>query len=193
MKKAVCTLQSITPYSQSRFHNSPKLEKELADNYEERTWREKCHTDSKGEIFIPPMAFANALKEAARFMSIQIPGKGKATYTKHFEAGVMVFAPLPLGVKKSEVKGEWIYCHADGQRGSGRRVMRCFPVIPEWRGVVEFLILDDLITSDVFEEVLFTSGQLIGIGRFRPINLGFNGRYLCKAMNFKEEGLRKAA
>jgi hypothetical protein len=187
MKKAIATLKGISPYSQSRFHNAPKLEKELADAYEERTWREKCHFDAKTqELFIPPMAYSNAIKEAAKYRSIQIQGKGKSTYTKHFEAGVMVFGPLPLGAKKSEVKGEWVYCHADGQRGSGRRVMRCFPVIHEWQGVIEYVILDDIITKDVFEEVLFTSGQLIGIGRFRPINRGFYGRFECTKLSFAD-------
>jgi hypothetical protein len=187
MKKAIATLKSISPYSQSRFHNSPKLEKELADAYEERTWREKCHFDTKTqELFIPPMAFSNSLKEAAKYRNLQIPGKGKATYTKHFEAGLMTFAPLPLGVKKSEVRGEWIYCNADGQRGGSRRVMRCFPVIAEWKGVIEFVVLDDIITRDVFEEVLFTSGQLIGIGRFRPRNLGYYGRFSCERLIFED-------
>lgn len=186
MKKAIATLRSLSPYSQSRFHNSQKQEKELADAYEERTWREKCHYDGKTEeLFIPPMAFANALKEAARYLNIQIAGKGKSTYTKHFEAGVMVFAPLPLGVKKKDVKGEWIYANADGQRGGSRRVMRCFPVVHEWSGSVEFVILDDIITGDVFEDVLYASGQLIGIGRFRPRNLGFYGRYECQKLSFE--------
>jgi hypothetical protein len=187
MKKAVAVLKSISPYSQSRFHNSPKLEKELADAYEERTWREKCHFDAKTqEVFIPPMAFANSLKEAAKYRNIQIPGKGKATFTKHFEAGVMVFAPLPLGIKKNEVRGEWVYANADGQRGGSRRVMRCFPVIHEWQGVTEFVILDDIIVRDVFEEVLYTAGQLIGIGRFRPRNLGFYGRFETTKLSFED-------
>jgi hypothetical protein len=187
MKKAIATLKSISPYSQSRFHNSPKLEKELADAYEERTWREKCHFDAKTqELFIPPMAFANSIKEAAKYRNIQIPGKGKSTFTKHFEAGLMVFAPLPLRVTKKEVAGEWIYANADGMRGGSRRVMRCFPVVYEWQGAVEYIILDDIITKDVFEEVLFTSGQLIGIGRFRPRNLGFFGRFECGKLSFED-------
>lgn len=40
------------------------------------------------------MAFRNCLAEAAKFLSIQIPGKGKSTYTKHFEAGLIIPAPM---------------------------------------------------------------------------------------------------
>ena len=34
-------LQSSSPYSQSRYHDAPKLERELPDAYEQRTWRER--------------------------------------------------------------------------------------------------------------------------------------------------------
>jgi hypothetical protein len=177
MKLAKVRLQSVSPYSQSRFHNEPKLDKELADDYEKRTWVEKGHYTKDGSLFISPMAFSNSLKEAAKYLSIQIPGKGKATFTKHFEAGVLVTDPLILPIKKAEVQGEWCYVNADGIRGSGKRVMRRFPVVPEWEGEVTYYILDDIITQDVFTQVLVAAGNLIGIGRFRPRNLGYYGRY----------------
>jgi len=129
MATAVCKLESISPYSQSKHYEVDKLEKESNQDYEKRTWRERCHADANGELFIPPMAFKNSIAEAAKYLSETIKGKGKATYTKHFEAGVMVMEPLPLGIKKADVLGEWLFVPSDGKRGSGSRVSKCFPCI----------------------------------------------------------------
>lgn len=186
MKKAIVTLSSLSPYSQSRFHDTPKLPKELAKDHEERTWKNRLHVDKEtGNIVIPPMCFKNCLSEAAKFLSIQIPGKGKATYTKHFEAGVLVVDMVDLKIKPSDVSGEWFFVPADGKRGSGKRVMKCFPCIPKWTTSVEFLILDETITEDIFYKHLEEAGKFIGIGRFRPRNNGFYGRF--KIDNIKWE------
>src|SRR3989344_5417066 len=98
MKRAIAQLKSSSRYSQSCKTQSIKGDREKHNDYEERTWRERCHVTEDGHIFIPPMAFANSLKEAAKYLSIQVPGQGKATYTKNFEAGVMVLEPLVLPI-----------------------------------------------------------------------------------------------
>lgn len=177
MRQIIATLKSVSPYSQSRFHNEPKLEKESHNDYEERTWTEKTHFDDSGRIFIPPMAFKNCLSECAKYLSMQIPGKGKATYTKHFEAGVMVVDPLVLDLKKEDIKGEWLHVPSDGRRGGTKRVLKCFPYIPSWSGDVFFHVFDDTITESVFKYHLEQAGKFIGIGRFRPRNNGFYGRF----------------
>lgn len=175
-------LKSISPYSQSRPHQTPKLDKEMHDDYERRTWRERLHYDDNGMVFIPPMAYKNNISEAAKFLSLQVKGKGKATWTKHFEAGVLVVEGLHLPVRKEDVKGEWLYLNADGRRGSGTRVMRCMPVIPNWEGWVTYHILDNSITDEIFELHLREAGSLIGIGRFRPRNNGYYGRFELKEL-----------
>ena len=37
MKTAVCTLKSISPYTQSRYHDTEKEDREGPDVYEQRT------------------------------------------------------------------------------------------------------------------------------------------------------------
>ena len=177
MKTAVASLQSVSPYSQSRHYDLPKLEKESADAYEKRTWRERCHVTDDGHIFIPPMAFKLSLSEAAKFMGEKIPGKRNATWTKHFEAGVLVMEGPTLDIKKDAVEGEWLFMNADGVRGSGKRVMKCYPKISEWKADVTFYILDETITQAAFEKFLKEAGNFIGIGRFRPRMGGFYGRF----------------
>jgi hypothetical protein len=186
MKRAIVKLEGVSPYSQSRFHNLAKKEKETSADWEERTWRERVHTDDADNIIIPPMSFKNCLAEAAKFLSVQIPGKGKSTYTKHFEAGVLVNAPVVLPVKKAEVEGEWLFVPASGRRGDGKRVQKCFPLIRKWSGEVEFLIIDDTISEEPFRYHMEQAGQLIGIGRFRPRNNGYYGRFKVTNITFED-------
>lgn len=180
MKTYTAHLESVSPYSQSRHYSVdqvPELERETKAAYEKRTWRHRMHVDGKGQVFIPPMAFKNCLSEAAKFISMKVPGNGKATYTKHFEAGVMITDPVELGIAADDVAGEWLYLPSDGVRGSGKRVDKCYPVIPQWDGVLTIHVLDELITRDVLQRHLDDAGRFIGIGRFRPRNNGFYGRF----------------
>ena len=177
MKVAIATLVSMSPYSQSRAHESEREPRETPDAFEARTWRNKCHVAPSGNIFIPPMSFKQALDTAAKQLSRQIPGKGKATYTKFFRAGVLCMEGPELPVKPADVQGERIHANADGVRGSGKRVWRTFPVIPSWKASVTFHVFADEITPEVFEEHLRQAGGFVGIGRFRPENGGYFGRF----------------
>lgn len=178
MKTAIAHLKSVSPYSQSK-HIDPTLkkDKESAKDFEARCWKERLHVDKEGWVFVPPTAFKNCLSEAAKYLSIQIPGKGKSTFTKHFESGVLVVEGLQLPVKKEDVKGTWLFLPSDGKRGGGKRVEKCMPTIPEWEGKVQFLVLDETITEEVFTHVITEAGKFIGIGFFRPRNNGFWGRF----------------
>lgn len=184
MKTAVATLRSVSPYSQSKHYTTEKLPKELAKDYEARTWRDRLHVNEHGSVVIPPMSFKNCLSEAAKYLSIQIPGKGKATFTKHVESGCLVTDGLDLGIKKEDVKGEWLFVPSDGVRGSGKRVEKCFPVIHEWSGQIVFHVLDETVTQDIFKHILEQAGAFIGIGRFRPRNNGFYGRFKVEHLHW---------
>ena len=177
MKTYKARLKSKSPYSQSRHYTVDKLEKESPADYERRTWRNRMHVTANGEVYIPPMALKNCLQDAAKFLSIQIPGKGKATYTKHFEAGVMVVDEILLGIKADDVVGEELFVPSDGKPGGGRRVEKVFPLIPSWEADVIIHVVDETITADVLKRHLDEAGTLIGMGRFRPRNRGFYGRF----------------
>lgn len=184
MKTYKATLVGYSPYSQGRHYTIDKLEKELPDAYERRTWRNRMHVDEHGEVFIPPMAIKNCLSEAAKFLGIQVPGKKQNTYTKHFEAGVMVMDPVRLGFKAASIEPEPLFVPASGKRGDGKRVTRLFPFIPPgWHGEVRIIVIDETITANVLKQHLVEAGNLIGIGRFRPRNNGYYGRF--KVSNFQ--------
>lgn len=186
MKVAVCTLESQAPYSSSRSINQEvdKLPRETADAYEIRTWREKCHVLPDGKVYIPPMAFKQGVDKSASMLGRQIPGRGKATYTKFFLSGVLVMEPVIIASSKDDAQMDRIYANADGKRGSGKRVWRYFPRFDSWKAEVPFHILSDEITQDVFEEHLKQAGAFVGVGRFRPENGGFYGRYTVKKVQW---------
>lgn len=196
------TLAGAAPYSQSRAIQTPKKERETHQDYEMRVWRERCHVDEDNNVIIPPMSIKNCISEAAKFLSINIPGKGKSTYTKHFEAGLICMHTSVIKVKDrskkstgdnpnwvpvnlSDVKGELLFVPSDGRRGGGSRVHKMFPMIPsDWRADVEITVLDELITKDILKLHLERAGQYIGIGRFRPRNNGFYGRFRAEKIKW---------
>lgn len=180
-------LKSTSFYSQGRPIQSEKPAKETPDNFENRTWRERMHVDPEGYIQIPPGSFKNALSEAAKRKSMKIPGQRNSTYTKCFEAGIMVVDPLRTTVKAADVLPERLFVPSDGMRGGGKRVWKNFPLIPAWEGSVDFHIFDGAITEPVFREHLVEAGNLVGVGRFRPKNNGYYGRFTVLSLDWKEE------
>ena len=185
MKVAKCKLVSMSPYSQSKYIQEKRPNDMTAPDFEKKTWKERCHWNEGGKLFIPPMSFKNCLSEAAKYRSMQIPGQGKKTYTAKFEAGVLVVSPLELSITRDTIQSEWLHVPSDGQRGGTKRVEKCFPLIPSWSGEVEFMILDEIITEEVFVEHLTLAGSFIGIGRFRPRNNGFYGRFKVEKVSWK--------
>ena len=130
------------------------------------------------------MSFKNCLSDVAKFLGMQIPGKKQRTYTKHFVSGILCPEPLVLPIKKEEVEGVWQFVPSNGQRGGGKRVSKCFPVIQEWEGDVTFYILDETVTEKVFAQHLEEAGKFIGLGVFRPQNNGFYGRFTVDSIKW---------
>lgn len=184
MKKATVTLESISPYGQSKFIMEPKLNKESADDYEKRTWKERCHYDENGHVFIPPISIKNCLQEAAKYLGVAY--RGKERYTKHFESGTMVLDGIVLPETRETLQGLWLKVPADGRVGGTTRVSKCFPMIPRWKGEVVFWILDDVITRDVFELHMREAGQFIGLGYWRPSRRGMWGRFAVRNVIWEE-------
>lgn len=184
-------IQGIAPYSQSK----PILEEhkpgESDDDFGRRTWRNHMHVDRNGMVFIPNSAIKNCIAESAKFMDIKIPGKGRQTFTKHVEAGVMCLLPVSLGIRADAVEDEVLFLSPTGKRGAGgTRVWKHYPIIREWKGDAELIVLDETVlqTSErtgrsVLEDIVEGAGQYIGLGRFRPRNNGYYGRFAIE--NFK--------
>ena len=183
MDVSIATLSIIgtTAYSQSRGHDEPMLNGESRDAYDARTWRHKMSVaalaEGKKSVVIPAHGLHQAIAAAAKYSKRQIPGQGKATWTAKFTSGLAILSDPALNIDPETVSCVTISANADGVRGSGKRVPRRFPIMPEWRTTFDVHILDPIITMDVFKEMVDIAGMFIGIGRFRPEKGGTNGRF----------------
>jgi hypothetical protein len=199
-KKATVEIEGITIYSQSKviddLNDGVPAKEKKRQTHEERelaTWKCRAHRDDQGYCFIPSQAFKNCFAEAAKYMQLKIKGQGKATYTKNFEAGLIIENDLPISVHIDEISidshCERVFVPSDGRRGGTTRVWKYFPIFypNEWSGTIEVLVVDPLITREVFEEVVIGAGQFIGVGRWRPRNNGKYGRFNAKVLDWLEE------
>lgn len=186
MYRAHVTIKGIAPLSQSRQHNEPFLDGESHDDYDKRTWREKVSCDRDGVIFVPPMAFKQAMDTAAKRLSIPDPDNKRANFTKYFVSDVICEQSLSIGILKKDIGSVTISANTDGVRGSGKRVPRTLPQTSEWGGSTSFLIMDEKIKREIFERVLASAGRSIGVGQFRPEKGGINGRFEVVAIRYEQ-------
>lgn len=190
MKTAVVSIKGIGDISFSRKHDAPKNEGESHADYDERTWREKCHYDAKTrEVFIPGIMLKFALDYTAKQLGIQVAGRGKKTWASIFESGVICPDKMMLGMSVDKIERITIQANADGRRGSGVRVPRHFPIMSDWGGTVQFLILNDMITEDMFRLHLVKAGQFCGLGRYAPRRGGHHGRFEVEEMLWHDEAV----
>lgn len=187
MLTITCTLKSAGPILFGKKISSEKETGEGHDAFEKRTWRERMHITPEGYVFIPSCALKRTLENVAQYLSETIPGKGKATYTKHFKAGVMVIEDILIEpkTKPEQVQGVWMNVPSDGKRGGSKRVDRCFPVIPEWSAQAEIICLDPILVDNPnkVEEYIKHAGKFIGLMSMAPRNGGSFGRFAAE--NFK--------
>lgn len=200
MQTFTCRLTSLSPYSQSYYFSTEKPLKMKPDEYDQLYWREHAHVvkagPNAGRMVIPAQHFKNALAECAKYLSMRIAGKGQSTYSKNFRAGVLCPQDLVLPIKVAQKTGlpdpdevaagldvevEAVMCAADGKPGSAKKVKRHFPIVRQWEGDVTFLVVDETIDEQTFITHLKHAGQMIGIGRWRPINNGSYGRFMVES------------
>lgn len=194
MRLVTAKIKSDAPYSPSRAFQSERGPSETHEAFDRRCYKEHALTDANGTILIPGVAFKKALHEAAKFLGRKIPGKRGATWTKHFQSGILVLNDVSTGVNVDDADAVDVYCHSDGKPGGNSgRVWRRFPAVNQWSAEVRFAVIDDTITNDEFEFTLEKAGLLIGVGRWRPANGGMNGRFVVESVKWDDESALKRA
>jgi hypothetical protein len=186
IRVATVTFSNISPMTQSKHYDVPKIGRETHGEYEKRTWRNRMHSDENGNVFIPPMALKNSLQGAASFLGLKVPGRGAKTFAAFFKAAVLVMDAVVLPVKVDEVPSQDLFVPSDGKTGSGSRVMKTFGRIDKWGGKAKFYVADETITPKVFEEHIRAAGNFVGLGMFRPERGGFYGRFKVDAIEWSE-------
>jgi hypothetical protein len=189
--EARVTIEGLSIYGQSHQHAEPKLKGELPDAYDLRTWPSKMNTETKGDktsVVIPAFGFHLALMSAAKYSKKKIEGQGNATWTKKIEAGIMTVGDGWLGVDPATVRCLAVSVNSDGVRGSGKRVIKRFPQIdPPWSATFHLMILDPIITQEIFAEIAGIAGLFVGVGQYRPEKGGSNGRFAVKKLAWDDQ------
>jgi len=185
MRDVYVTIEGLTPLSLSRHPGEEKNDGEQWEDYEKRIWRRRAHVNDAGNVVAPGVFFKLALDEGVKKKNEKIKGKGHQTYSGLFASGTCAMNDIDLGVKLENLKAIQVYCHSNGKRGPGGRVMRWFPFIPNWGGQLHMRLFNDAIPKEVFEEFFEFAGVNAGVGRGRPSTgcAAGNGRF--KPIEFK--------
>jgi len=192
MQRATAKIEGLAPYSASRKTDDiPMKDRESHDDYERRIWRDKVTVNGDGVVCIPAMAWKQALDTCAFKLGVKVPGRRGSTYKSFFTSGFFCEADAPIRVngkwlKKDDAECVTISANADGVRGSGKRVPRSFPSFAKWETEVVFVITDDIIASDIFEQHLKSAGIIVGVGRFRAEKGGTNGRFRVVGVTWED-------
>jgi hypothetical protein len=56
----------------------------------------------------------------------------------------------------------------------------------KWAATFDVIVLDPIISAEIFEEMLTMAGMFIGIGRFRPEKGGTNGRFRVESIKWTD-------
>jgi hypothetical protein len=186
-------IEGIAPYSQSKMLDASRGKNESWDGFEERTWRLKAHIADDGDsIVIAGHALHQALVMGAQ-KSRLAPKAAKSAregLAKRLITGIAVQGDARTSMTLAGARCVAINAHANGKRGSGTRVIRKFPEWPiGWRASFEVLVVDDSLTADDLKSALEWAGLVCGLGRFRPENMGHNGRFRVLRAESNELGL----
>ena len=168
----------------------PKKNKESHDDYEKRTWRERCHYDAKRRLYVPGYALKRMIETAARYEGERIKGGGMKTKAGKLKCGLqvpeaMVITPHLL---VDDVDGLWKMVPSRGKTGGGSRVPRCFPILQNWSGTFEVLLIDEKIKKEWVEEAAVRAGIINGLGTWRPQSGGNYGRFTVTDITWNEIG-----
>ena len=183
MRTVKVHLESIpgSPYSQSAKYEEPMKDRESHEDFDRRTWKKHCTVNRDGKVCIPSMGAKKCIDTTAYKLGHKVPGRKGATFKGFFKSGYFCNGDAVLyangkALTPDDAKMVVIFADAQG-KGGGGRVQRRFPVFEKWQCVIEFTIVDDVITPEVFETHVKAAGLINGIGRFRPENGGSNGRF----------------
>lgn len=190
-KNCLIDLIGITPLLMNRgdFQLEPeyktKYSKQRGETYldfEERIWKDKVHSNSKGEIIAPAEWLKQALVHSQKQSNhpIKSPGARKATDTMRpfFISGIL-FEDSPVMNGKGVFTQENLLpykamCKIPSTGGS---VPVIRPMMNKWSMRISYAILDQAINEAMIKECLEWIGLYSGIGDYRPQNGGTFGRF----------------
>ena len=188
MKLAIFTIKGMSVLQHGKAYDTEKKKEESHSAYEERTWMDRAHVDSTGNIYHPAGALKQALICAAKKDAQAVSGKGKCQWKGFFESGVMIPENLKINKTKDDIVKVSVFGNSRGMSNGqgGSRVWKHFPTYYDWEAQCKAVILDETITEAKFKEILEYAGKVAGLGVWRAQNGGENGRFIVTAFKWQD-------
>lgn len=194
MRVATLSLVSLSPFQYNAYVEVDEDDKKLSHgDIEEKNWKNRAHFNKAGNAIIPKRFFQNAIYNASRYHLDKQGSKGKGVknYSERIRSGMCVVNDivLPETTESIDRKEEFVKANPNDKKSG--RVKRFFPIIHQWSGNLEIQIVDDIVSedkvpTDLLEKYFISSGMLIGIGKDRPQSNGQYGRYTVADIKWKE-------
>ena len=167
-------IKGITPLLQHRFPNPKDVLAKKGKKADNRTeWEvavDAVHFTEKGLVYIPAEALEKCIHSGAK----RIMKKGKTTWHRTFESGIIVEPAQPLlvinqnKVAKKNIKRDMVI---DGRKAINPNtrspVWTVRAKFQEWRCVFDVKMLNPEIPLEVLKEALTLAGLYDGLGAFR--------------------------
>lgn len=115
-----------------------------------------------GLLTIPPRVIIGMLKNSAQKSGIRQDGK-RSTYAGIIRAVVFCLESMKLDQKLGD-----IIKHKEYVAIQKSKILRVFPMLKKWSGVVEFTVDESQISIEVIDELMLYGGSFIGFGDYRP-------------------------
>lgn len=178
-------IKGIAAYSQSKMLDLKRNKGESYDQFEDRVWRLKAHVgpvqNGKTPVVIPAHGIHQMLVNGAQKGRLQpIAAKSaREGLANRLVTGIALQGDAETNLTLEEARCVSINAHSTGKRGSGTRVVRKFPEWgPGWIARFGVLLVDESLTEEDLLAAAESGGLVSGLGRFRPENMGHNGRFI---------------
>lgn len=152
--------------------------------HEKRTWKQRAHYNDKGKVIIPGYSIKSTLEPAAKLLGKRVSGKMSKSLA-HYLRLVRVEGDIVTNITQKDLKGITAFVSANGKQDGGK-VMRTFPKISKWSGILTLVYLDlGFLSDDIIMEHLQVAGSCVGIGHWRPgaPSCGNYGRFSVEKAN----------
>ena len=150
------------------FHNVNSMDLVKPKKFTHAEWEESQEVfESRlyienDKLTLPPRMIVGMLKNAAQKSGIKQDGK-RSTYAGIIRAVVFCLDSCVLDQGLDEVVK-----HKEYVAIQKSKVLRVFPMLKKWSGVVEFTIDETQISLEVIDELMLYGGSFIGFGDYRP-------------------------
>lgn len=160
--------KSLSPVLFCHIEGEERKQGEEPGEFEKRIWKKRAHFNEEGKVVIPGYMIKSTLEPAAKLLGRRVGGKKIGRSLAHYIRLIRVDGDILTSITEEALKGVTAFISANGKQDGGK-VMRTYPKINKWEGILTFSYLDlGVLNDDIILEHLQVAGSCVGIGHWRP-------------------------